>query len=648
MIRIKSIVIIYCGALLLSVSCSNKYEFDTVLSQKDGCVEQLSRTGGVCEEEVRVKQLIASLGYDTTTVSDEGEYYLVDNKYRFRKDDVLEKLTQGYSPINTRMCTSGNDTLAVHFRKINISSVSDSRGCNGSEYVAGAITNWNGVDSDLRFNPEIGTECSEDYPVDISILFEESAGTLVQLWVDVNSNSPVKSVVINTSNYLWTTIIDQGKGCELLTHALGEAIGLKNIEPSQVESYMNDNENDLSIMFSPKVAGMGDLWDVKIWSMGISSQDQLQLLAMYPKTTIPDLTLSWNKEHGEEDDKYLLVNKYYTLSFTSEIDCCEGLSKTVTIYKEDGSFVSTETTSGDSLELRFEKEGNYRIDFRVDDALLAIPIHEQRLQVNVRSGFDWDDVEQVELFKPYKLRYYYDETKYISHTSISWYAKEMIFGVEGGNDFVFVTEADSCEITLNKNGCYFIQGVIKRGTMPIDTVCCNITKMDKLPEGISIQKIGGEYSSYTPYNSSYYTNTREILASYEYEMTFTSSVTTSGRFGCLVESEYENRSWAIDSNCGVDSRRLNRSWFMRLNPVSWDNVVSSTEIPLRTLYWKNFTEEEQVNGSPIWQYEYYTGCVYCPQDGIREVESMKLHELPLTRVSATMNESVVRMGFEYE
>ena len=108
--RIKSIVLICCGALLLSVSCSNKYEFDTVLSQKDGCVEQLSRVGGVCEEEVRVKQLIASLGYDTTTVSDEGEYYLVDNKYRFRKDDVLEKLTQGYSPINTRMSTSGNDT----------------------------------------------------------------------------------------------------------------------------------------------------------------------------------------------------------------------------------------------------------------------------------------------------------------------------------------------------------------------------------------------------------------------------------------------------------------------------------------------------------------------------------------------------------
>lgn len=647
--RIKGVAFVCCGALLLCVGCSNKYDLDKVLSQEDDSVEQLSKICGTCGEEiVRVKQLIASLGYDTTIVNDEGEYYLVEDKYRFCKEVVRELLAQGYNPINTRMYSSGNDTLAVHFRKINISSVIDSWGCNGSNYVSDAIGNWNAVESDLRFNPEIGNDHSDDFPVNISVQFDRSSGKLVQLWVDMNSKSPVKNVVINTSNYLWTIIENNGKGSELLTHALGEAIGLKKIEPSGVDDYMRENGGDVSIMFSPEVAGLGNHWDVNIWSMGISSNDTQQLCEMYPVTTIPDLTLSWNKEHGEEDDKYLLVNKYYTLSFNSAIGCCEGLSKTVTIYKEDGSFVSTRTTNGDSLELRFEKEGKYTVEFGVDDVSLAIPIHKQTLQVNVRSGFDWDDVEQVELFRPYKLRYYYDKTKYISHTSISWSAKETIFGVDGGNDFIFTTEADSCEITLNKNGCYFIQGIIKRGAMPIDTVYCNITKMDKLPDGISIQKIGGENSGYTPYTSSYYTNTREILASYEYEMTIHSNVTMSGRLGCLVESEYENRSWAIDDGIGVDSRKLNRCWLMRLNPVSWDNVYSTTEVPLRTLYWKNFTEEEQANGSPIWRYEYYTGCVYCPQNGIREVKSMKLHELPLTRLSVAMNETVARMGFEYE
>ncbi len=651
LIGIKNISFVCCGILLLMNSCSNKYDLDKVLLQEDDCVEQSSEIGIACDEEVvRVKQLIASLGYDTTTMVDEGEYYLIGGKYRFYKKNIENLSAQGAIPINTRMCSSGNDTLSIHYRKINISSVGDASGCNGMNYIVGAIQCWNAVNCDLQFNPEIGNDYSEEFPVNINVNFEHgSSGELVQLWGDMGDRSPLQNIAINTSNYLWTIIIDAGKGVELLTHALGEAIGLKEIEPSELESYMSANGNDISIMFSPKVAGIGNHWNTNIWSMGISTKDQLQLRAMYPKTTIPDLTLSWNKEHGEDDDKYLLVNKYYTLSFTSEIDCCEGLSKTVTIYKEDGSFVSTETTSGDSLELRFEKEGNYRIDFRVDDASLALPIHEQTLQVNVRNGFDWEDVEQVELSTPYEFRYYCEQPEdEDQNISINWSARECVFGDEDGEDFTMTTAGKNVVFTLNKNGCYLIRGEVSINNVPIDTVYCNITKMEKLPDNISIQKTGGVNMNYTPYTSSYYTNTQEILASYEYVMTLPTSEAISGRVGCLVESEYENRSWAIDSNCGVDSRKLNRCWLMRLNPVSWDNVVSSTEIPLRTLYWKNFTEEEQANGSPIWQYEYYTGRVYCPQDGIREVESMKLHELPLTCVSATMNESVVRMGFEYE
>lgn len=56
-----------------------------------------------------------------------------------------------------------------------------------------------------------------------------------------------------------------------------------------------------------------------------------------------------------------------------------------------------------------------------------------------------------------------------------------------------------------------------------------------------------------------------------------------------------------------------------------------------------------MQGFVRWRYEYYTGKVYCPLDGIREVDDLKVYNLPMQTVEANcVGFTKQRVGFGYE
>ena len=160
--------------LIVGIGCNNKYSLDEIEIYDERITPENITTRSIGGNGIeQAKQLISQMGYDVTKVEDKGMYFLVADKYRFYKDDISAFLLENPNNINSRIATSGNDTLGVHYRKINISAVYDSYGCNGYSHVASALTRWNNVGCDIQFNTEIGNNEHPDFPFNMTVEFVE-------------------------------------------------------------------------------------------------------------------------------------------------------------------------------------------------------------------------------------------------------------------------------------------------------------------------------------------------------------------------------------------------------------------------------------------------------------------------------------------
>lgn len=606
-------VIIFLVALFL-YSCSNELELDSITTnlekESKSIISTRSSEGGV--SIFQAKAVMAKMGYDTTRVADKGEYYLVDDTYRFYKDDMNDFLSKNPNYLNSRLANSGNETISAHYRKINISNVRDPWVCNGASHVATATAQWNNVGSDIQFNPDIGMSSNEDYPYNVSVEFIKAGNNKileVSLDLDAEQGIPYKTLYFNIDHYLWAIIDNAAMTDMLVTHGLGRLLKLSEI--TDKETYMNQHGGDMSIMLSPSLFPA----DHFLWINGISSYDQSQLMNMYPVAeTSNNYTFTWNDERGDEVDDFF-VNENYTLTFERDTITCEDISKIIKVFDGANTLITTETTNENSVCISFPQAGNYTIKFGVTETRLDAPIHSQTLSVYVNPGFWCAEQSNIELNTPYTIQYFYDYANNPNATIEYSLLGEMMFD-EGSTDNATLTSSNNtCTITLFDYGCFYIRADVKDGNSIIESHYCSVVKMNK-PSAVSMSyKQPDEVQRVAlvsfPINAHVYDCTLNIQAN-----------NPMGRFMCQIETEADHQISVFEAPYPVHKDRTVTNDVLSL-------IVNSTDfahtyyLPRAGYWFTSYVDDLNFEG-----YNYsYTGKIYMPKDGIKEVVSTSTSNL---------------------
>lgn len=322
----------------------------------------------------------------------------------------------------------------------------------------------------------------------------------------------------------------------------------------------------------------------------------------------------------------------YTLVL-QDANCCTSQSfwqYSVSLSKGTKDVTSrfvTPLDSGKAFQLRISEYGQYTLIVRALDRNLQV-VHCKEFTLYVpKCNFIYTATDMVNFDEEYTFRFDYWHPNHLN-PSVNVSITEEMFGLSDSEDNFSVTynQAElSCDIAISCPGCYFVRIDLMDGNKVLDTRLCNITKMIRVPETTTISYASGS-SNITPYiegNTAY-----NIEGRYFYDIRF-GNIEDYERFACIVESEYENRNGFSED--GVYQRRIDRQWHRNLY-IFRDNVLkANAKYSLPTLYFKTSpipTEE----GFERWKYEYYTGYVYCPLDGVREVEDKVLYKLPLQEV----------------
>ncbi|MBP3440772.1 MAG: hypothetical protein J6K24_05970 [Tidjanibacter sp.] len=608
--------------VLLSLSCVNEFDA-TPVKTVNGSSNESTRT--LADSVSSVNMLISAMGYDATMIVDKGTYFLVEDTYRFYKEDIASFLNEcgDFSP-QTRLANN-NRIIGKHYRKISISSVYDSTG-DGEDrvgFIESALVQWNDAKSDIQFYPYAGSGSGEDFPFCMSVHFYKAAGeSLIQLTRSAFSDAiaPALQIHINVGNYLWREVEDAMLQEGLMAHAIGRAIGLSEIQNK--DEYLYESKGDKSIMLSPVHVPS----DPYLWTFGVTGLDKMQLQKMYEDDDIVDYDICLNGTNSLEDE-CLLAGKKYFISFLNSDGCCsEDDIKILEVVNDQGSIINTYRTTGDGVELTINECGMYTVNFRVDNAILDSHVHEQTLIVNVVNGFDFEFPEEVELNTPYVIRYYYGSSS-SQNLSVSYSAGESLFDNGGQQNVNLNIKGNEVEVELFRNGCYFIKAIICDGRVPIDTAYCNITKLEHLPD-VCMEKLDTLCSHITPYTTNRIDTDSGEIARYFYDIWFENLSDLHDRFGCLVQSFYENRNDFSWEDYYVQPRRVDRGFGVDYRIFKQESIQPLCKYALPSLYWvQNDTPNE--NGLKRWRYEYYTGNICYPMNGIYEVESDSIFDLPM-------------------
>lgn len=602
---------------VLTIGCHNSIEEsidDIIISNSNG---DYTRSDVI--DSITAKEIIANIGYDTTQFEDKSEYYLVENTYRFYKEDMIAIRNN-----HIQQSRSGSSaTIPQHYRHINIELVS----CVDPSIISpfnDATFAWNNVGSDIQF--QIGTESDSLFPISSHIDFYESTSTqdaFIEYRVSTYGVNFYQSITINTGHRLWDVIVDNNKLDHLAMYVMGRMIGLSEV------TRFNGFDN---IMYSPYIVE-GHLGQT--WYSQITSDARNYVLSTYPVYNGKAYTTNWTPAPFGIEDHIVITGRPYTITMVNNSECC----KDIEVTKQ---FVITDTSGNDLTEqllvqdandenkvtVTFPDDGQYNFYFKVTDNKLDIlsPIHTEALTLTARSNrFEWDSMQSILLNHPLKIRYKPDLSDIQTRSGayqVNYYLHEVMFNNENStlitDKNALQVENDECTIKLPMDGCYYLEAITEVNGEVVNTDYCNITKLTRLPQTAQIVKVIDDTSDEDDSDTD---NTTLSVVENSYTIKFPgmSSPSSCNRFGYLVEYEYE------EMHSDMYERRIDWQWHLAYNLIN--NHTTPTNIkPLPTLYNYNY------GSSYDWRKEYYTGHIYCPSDGIRETESMSILELPMQQL----------------
>ena len=640
----KSIYVLsLCCVMVVVSGCTNQFEEEMEQNmEKEWGFETFTRAS--ISQEL---QYLAELGYDISRVLVTPSFYILEGKFKIDR--------QCLHLVTDRQSQSMNVILHPHYRKIGIVPVYGQY--DGTSHLSEAIDQWNYMDCDVKFSL-VTNNCSEEFPVRVYWDFNdydmdpENPSDLVILGVRdaEREDVPIESVSINIGHGLWDLLSIRNAEDYCCLHALARVAGFP-----VMETY---DQSHCSIFDDPI-----HYYQNSYIFCGISSVDETYIESVYGVVSTEPYTYYWGPDLGGSEQNILLQNKDYSLSLNNDSGCCVNTDvwMKISVFDDCGNNVTTSVVSDDTITinenflLNFDQVGQYIVNLMVYDEYIGSvwPIHRlENIAIEVRGNHFTTECDNIVLNQPYDVTYHYWNPE-CPNATIEYSINEVLFQMPEDVCGASLSQSNnSATVQLSQNGCYYVTAVVKNNGIPIDTAYCNLTKLIRLPETedsiiISQNSVNGVASSSIeldlkedPIQLATY-----IAEEYNYGIEINNCFGL-GRFACLVESEYENRNNFVIDNSII--RRIDRQWFMRLHSLTASNIINTSEFDLPTLYLLYNTEPND-QGFVRWRYEYYTGKVYCPLDGIREVDDLKVYNLPMQTVEANcVGFTKQRVGFGYE
>ena len=227
------------------------------------------------------KNFIASIGYDVSTFSDFGDYYIVGDDY-FIKKDVLTIIRQDSSYQPSMSSITNNPYLVFEgrldptYEKMHIEYMVSA----DNSYIENAVSAWNDIpDCNLDFC--LGSNLDNRYSARIDGEYI-GTGSIIRNGIAITSEAP-RSMIIDIAHPTWTAL-DEDQKKYLHMHIIGHIIRLGDL-PSYQLSF---NPNSIMKPHNELSATNNNIWS------GLSNEDKSSLAEIYSIPEEPSLSYELN------------------------------------------------------------------------------------------------------------------------------------------------------------------------------------------------------------------------------------------------------------------------------------------------------------------------------------------------------------------
>lgn len=230
------------------------------------------------------------------------------------------------------------------------------------------------------------------------------------------------------------------------------------------------------------------------------------------------------------------------------------------------------------------------------------------------SRFDLPNNSVIELNKEITIPFVYFNPNNDNY-EVEFEAREELFDNNANNIVIRRETKSRIAVTLKDYGCYYITAKVynSSGTL-VDRKYANITCLHRVDPQFVL------YESTLISPDGYY-GTWGL----KYDVKFGEATTMAARFSCYVEQETERRR-----GYPIIGRRMDRQWRQRMIPIKLNRGRSSIySLPHGSMvYEDNFTTAVCT---------YYTGSIFYIKNGLRNVESTNIEDLPLVEIETEVN-----------
>lgn len=584
------------------------------------------------------KNTIFQCGYDTIGMVSYDEYYVVESKYL-----ITKKAIEDYrNTPSSRSNTTTRFKLSPHWQKMcfNIAGSMYEKA-----YMDNAVTLWNGIgDTNLEFQVKDTAEyCGEElFPYEIEVAFATNQIDQAYLFLcapvlNNETSHHYTKVYINTSNPQWNLVINNtyAQRDYLMAHIIGILAGLEVVETNDGTNPIMLSSDNLTQQYLDNNGGM--LW----WGISMDEQDKIKELFPPIDHNIPACTFSW--ENSAVQDNKLVFNTPYTLRITNNVSCCDNilLLKRIKVIDANGVIVSNTLLRGGTTtttcDIVLPSTGLYTIQYVVYENGISEPMHIENMVVEGINGFSGISLNQIPLSTPYNITYNYYNPDYPNHEVTYELIGEMMFDDGGVENASLIQDGNYCEIVLDKSGAYYVEATVSHNDTVLERHCCNITSLTT-PYALTMkmQEIDDVVRDTLP-------NTPSSASLDEYLIRFHINADVD-RFICWIEYETEHHFCRWVPPMRVDKRR---DFYVNCVEYKLDNFSSTTDYYLpRAGFW-TISYIDALNLETYSQY--YTGYIYIPANGMREVESVSVISLPIKEIrdSDIEGRETIRWGENY-
>ncbi len=581
------------------ISCNNVVECDYIEDNRESIISATRSidTDSLTEDLNRMLEL----GIDTTNLLVRDSYYVAGGVY------VPKNILRDHSIPQTRI--SQNSNIHRHFYnvyyRIPIQTTS-----NMYQATVAGIRRWNQINNDCALNVDCGPNNRHDtsyFQVNIEFMDFLRDDPLVAPMYE-GGEAPYSTMYINTNNPLLNIAIENNQYVYLIMHLVGESLRFQ-----EVDTYDIYNR---SIMMSD------DLLEThhKLW-LDLTAEDIVGVINAFPKQAEPEFSYIWNPTIETTQSGMNLFQKgvEYTLTIESNGNCCQnsiGTSYGIDITKDGAPTsdvnVSEVSSTTNSFHITFDERGQYELSAWVNDGEIR-NLHLQGTDLYVvENEFIVVPPASVGLNYATNLQYKYYHPDH-QNITYDFSVEEAMFGAP--LECLMQVNENVCIVTPQDYGCYYIDAIVKSDGVEIDRKTYNLTVLNDM--GVNVEMIYDLDASDMRPRSMYDT----YVNHYYYDIVQERPSGNNARTAYFFEYETETQTWNE-----APTRAVCRNWFLDYNLITFAEGETEKRSVLQMVQHGDMLSYRDA------YYQYYTGNVYCPVNGLRLVDDKNILSLPMHRI----------------